>query len=121
MKNLFFLAVATIALTACNSEDINIDDESLAARITGTIEQGVVSRASETLWSVGDSIGVTMIDDRKVYINIRHTAESSEGTFTGSTMYFKNKREPVAFIAYYTLAGTEGTADSYTHHRAHET
>lgn len=105
MKKYILFAAAAITLAACNNED-NYVDEPVAAHISATIGKSTVSRASETSWAVGDEIGVTM-DDR--YINMKYTAESTDGMFSGTTMYFKNKREPVTLTAYYPFKGEEGT------------
>lgn len=106
MKKIFLLAAAVISLAACNNEDTYVD-EPVAAQISATIGKGDVSRASETSWAPGDKIGITM-DDR--YVNMQYTTTAGDGVFTGTTMYFRNKREPVTLKAYYPFAGTEGTA-----------
>ncbi|MDE7118795.1 MAG: fimbrillin family protein, partial [Bacteroidaceae bacterium] len=110
MKRYFLLAAATFALAACNNDDnYNNVDDPVAAHITATIGESAVTRASGTSWDAGDQIGITM-DDR--YVNMEYTTESTDGKFTGTTMYFKNKREPVTLIAYYPFAGEEGTAQT---------
>lgn len=105
MKKVFLIAAATIALAACSNDD-NYTDEPVAAHISATIGKSALSRASETSWAKDDKIGVTM-DDR--YTNMEYTTDGS-GKFTGTTMYFKNKKEPVTLTAYYPFTGTEGTA-----------
>lgn len=106
MKKYLLLAAATIALAACHNDD-NYIDEPVAAQITATIGQSSLSRASETSWGTDDAIGVTM-DDK--YVNLKYTTKNGDGNFTGTTMYFKNKREPVTLTAYYPFVGPEGTA-----------
>lgn len=106
MKKIFILAAATLALTACNNDNNDVD-EPVAAQITASIGQSAETRASETSWASNDTIGITMGDR---YTNMAYTTENGNGIFTGTTMYFKNKTEPVTLTAYYPFAGPEGTA-----------
>lgn len=106
MKKIYFIAVA-LALAACSNDDDNYVDEPVAVQISATIGQSAVSRASETSWSNGDRIGITMAN---LYANLEYTTESGDGKFIGTTMYFRNKRESVTFTAYYPFTGNEGTA-----------
>lgn len=109
MKKIFLLAASALALAACNNEDINnIPEERVAARISATICQSAATRAADTAWTIGDSIGVSMNDDRQRYVNFKYIAKSTDGRFTGDTLYFKNKREPVNLTAYYPYTGSEG-------------
>lgn len=105
MKKYIILAAAAIALAACNNDD-NYVDEPVAAQISATIDQSAVSRASETSWAEGDMIGITMIGR---YTNMKYTTEAGDGVFTGTTMYFKNKQEPVTITAYYPFRGPESS------------
>ncbi|MDE6287326.1 MAG: fimbrillin family protein [Muribaculaceae bacterium] len=105
MKKIIFLAAATLALAACNND--NIIDEPVAAKITATISNGNASRASGASWGAGDKIGITMGDK---YFNMCYTTPDDKGLFTGTAMYFTNHTEPVNFTAYYPFTGTEGTA-----------
>ena len=105
MKKIFLLAAAVMALAACNNADNDVDGP-VAAKVTATIGQSALTRASETLWANGDKIGITMGDR---YTNVPYTT-AGNGVFTGDTMYFKNKTEPVTLTAYYPFAGTKGTA-----------
>lgn len=106
MKKYILLAAVAIALAACNNDDNYIEDP-VAAHISATIGQSAVSRASETSWAPGDEIGITMGDR---YLNMRYKTESGNGIFSGTAMYFLNKREPVTITAYYPFDGTEGSA-----------
>lgn len=103
MKKIILLAAAAISLTACNTED-NYIDEPIAAQISATIGESALSRASNTTWGNGDNIGVTMSGR---YFNKKYTTAKGDGTFVGTTMYFKNKQEPVTISAYYPYTGTE--------------
>ncbi|MDE6647185.1 MAG: fimbrillin family protein, partial [Prevotella sp.] len=104
MKKIFLLAAAVMALAACNNADNDVDGP-VAAKVTATIGQSALTRASETLWANGDKIGITMGDR---YTNVPYTT-AGNGVFTGAAMYFKNKTEPVNFTAYYPYVGTEGS------------
>lgn len=106
MKKILYIAAATLALTACSNDD-NYIEEPIEAQILATIGGSAVSRASGTSWTAGDTIGITMADR---YANLKYTTVSGDGNFTGTVMYFKNKREPVNLTAYYPFTGTEGTA-----------
>lgn len=101
MKKYILLAAAAISLAACNNDD-NILDEPVAAQVSATIGESAVSRATDSNWTPGDAIGITM-DSR--YVNIKHVTQEGDGNFTAdNTLYFKNKREPVALTAYYPYA-----------------
>lgn len=106
MKKYILLAAAAISLAACNNDD-NILDEPVAAQISATIGESGVSRATDSKWTPGDAIGITMSSR---YVNIKHVTQDGDGNFTAdNTLYFKNKREPVDLAAYYPFRGTEGT------------
>lgn len=111
MKKYLLLAAAMMALAACNNDD-NYVDQPVAAQITATIGESVVSRASNDKWAEDDRIGITMIESNgeNRYVNMEYIIESTDGKFTGTTMYFKNKKDPVTLTAYYPFAGTEGTS-----------
>lgn len=104
MKKVFLFAAAAMALAACNNDNNDVD-EPVAAQITATIGKNALTRASETSWANGDTIGITMSGR---YTNMKYITESENGEFTGATMYFKNKTEPVTITAYYPYTGTEG-------------
>lgn len=106
MKKFILLAAAAIALTACNTEDNNIDDP-VAAQISAVIGDNSLSRATDVKWDNGDKIGVSMGDR---YLNILYTTENGDGAFKGSAIYFRNKQEPVTLSAYYPYSGTEDKA-----------
>lgn len=106
MNKYILLPALVLALTACSSEENDID-QPVAARVSATIECGVASRASEASWSQNDEIGVSMGGR---YLNIKYVTESGDGNFEGSSMFFRNKRESVDFTAYYPFLGTEGSA-----------
>lgn len=104
MKKYILFAAAAIALVACNNEE-NYIDEPVAAQISATIGESPLSRASDITWDEGDIIGIFM-DDR--YTNMEFVTEKGDGMFTGTTMYFKNKQEPVTITGYYPYTGIQG-------------
>lgn len=105
MKKYILIAAAAFSMAACNNDD-NIVDEPVAVQVSATIGQGAVSRASNSQWSEADAIGIAM---GSRYINMEYVTENGDGVFAGTTMYFRNKREPVTLTAYYPFAGPEGT------------
>lgn len=111
MKKILFLAVATFALVACNN-DGNYIDEPMAAQISATIGKSAVTRASETLWANGDTIGITMTGNNVSYVNMKYTT-GGDGIFTGNPMYFKNHVDPMNLTAYYPYKGDEGTLPAF--------
>lgn len=106
MKKYILLVAVAITLASCNSED-NYVEEPVAAQISATIGESTPTRAGDITWNKGDNIGVTMSGR---YTNIKYTTANGDGNFTGTTMYFKNKQEPVTLSAYYPYSGTEGQA-----------
>lgn len=104
MKKIYLLAAATLAIAACNNDD-NYDNQPVAAQITATIGESAVARASDNQWAKGDRIGISM---GTKYLNMEYTTDNGDGTFSGTTMYFPNKTEPVTLTAYYPYTGHEG-------------
>lgn len=103
MNKYILLAAVAISLIACDTED-NYIDEPVAAQISATIGESPLSRARDITWESGDSIGISMSGR---YINMKYVTENDDGTFAGTTMYFKNKQEPVTITAYYPYTGVE--------------
>lgn len=109
MKKYILLVVAAVSMIACNNED-NYIDEPVAAHISATIGENFLSRASNKTWAPGDNIGISMSGR---YTNMKYTTENGDGMFGGTTLYFKNKHEPVTMTAYYPYTGNEnGTPDA---------
>lgn len=107
MKKYILLAAVSFLLAACsNDDDTYTADAPVEARITATIGESAVSRASNTTWNSGDAIGITSGVGK--YVNMKYTT-TGNGEFTGNKIYFKNKSEPEDFIAYYPFTGAEGT------------
>lgn len=105
MKKTYIYAVAALALSACSNDTENYIDEPIAAHISATIGNNSGTRATDTSWANGDEIGVTMTGR---YSNLKYSTPDGNGKFTGATMYFLNKRDPVTISAYYPFAGEEG-------------
>ena len=106
MKKYILLATASLSLVACDNND-NLLDRPVEAKITASIDNTSVSRASEAEWNSGDKIGITMSDR---YINMEYETATGNGVFTGNTLYFLNKQNVETVTAYYPFTGTEGTA-----------
>lgn len=106
MKKYVIIAAAALALTACSSDDNLTDGEPVAAQIRATIGNRATSRAIDTEWAKDDAIGIYMGDAR--YINYKYVTAEADGVFSGTVMYFQNKREPVTLTAYYPFTGSEG-------------
>ena len=106
-KIILLLATAPFILAACNKEDNVYDESPLLAQFSATIGNSGPTRASGTSWESGDEIGISMSDR---YFNMKYVTLSGDGSFEGSPMYFKNKREPVTVTAYYPFAGDQGVA-----------
>lgn len=109
MKKIYILAVAMLALVACDNNDDNPITSQVVANITATIGESAQSRAVDTQWGNGDKIGITTIFQSKVgpFVNMEYTTESGDGVFTGNMIYIYN---PMSVTAYYPFRGTENTA-----------
>lgn len=104
MKKIILLSAAFLSLVGCTAEDNYIEESGIPAQISATIGNGLISRAHDNLWGEGDTIGITMIGQ---YSNLKYTTDNGDGKFAGTTMYFKNKVDPVTLTAYYPYAGNE--------------
>lgn len=104
MKKYILLAAAVISMASCNSED-NYIDEPVAAQVSASIGESDLTRATDISWDKGDLIGVSMSGR---YYNLKYLTVNGDGMFSGTTMYFKNKQEPVTITAYYPYSGTDG-------------
>lgn len=111
MKKIYLLAAATLALAACDSNDDNTLASPVAVQVSATIGESTLSRATDNLWSEGDSIGITATVGGVVgpFINVKYTTLDGNEKFTGNPLYFY---KPMTLNAYYPFSGTEGTAPS---------
>ena len=110
MKKLYILALASLVLASCDSNNDYPDTSSSgAAIITATIGNPVLSRAQGTSWDKEDSIGISSTVGEVVgpYTNLKYTTTNGDGIFTGKTQMFFYK--PMVLTAYYPYAGTEGS------------
>lgn len=115
MKKIFLFAAATLALTACSSNDdpeIN-GGKPIAARVTANIDVPV-SRAYDQTWENGDAIGISTTSTGKTQYANMHYTTSGNGNFThvggdASGIFFQNTDE-VTFSAYYPFKGEENKA-----------
>lgn len=108
MKKIILLAITTIALTSC-SNDEKFVEEPVAAKITATIGENTVSRASDQKWDPNDEIGIssTVGDGNGPYINVKYITETGDGQFTGTDLFFY---KPMTLTAYYPYTGVETKA-----------
>jgi hypothetical protein len=111
-SSVYIVLGCTLLLTACNNDELNpTNNGPIAAQITANIENSATSRAAGTAWETGDGIGITTSNNgTKNYTNIKYTAGSTTGNFTGAPIYFQDSQTTVTFTAYYPFNGTEGTA-----------
>lgn len=111
MKKIYILASVVLALTACDSNDDNLEPSSLETSISASIGQSLPTRASDSEWASGDRIGITTsVNGTMKHINVKYTTDgekSLDGSvkFTGAPIYFY---KPMVTTAYYPFYGTEG-------------
>lgn len=107
MKKIFFLAAASLILTACEKNDDNPIPSDVPVKITATIGGDYVTRAKDNAWSAGDRIGITATTGPAVgrFVNMEYS--NGENGFTGTPIYFY---DPMTLSAYYPFDGTEGSA-----------
>lgn len=109
MKKIYILAAATFALASCDNSIDNPLTSNVVTRISASICETDGSRAVDTKWGAGDTIGITTTFQSKVgpSINIKYTTLEGDGTFIGNKIYIYN---PMSLTAYYPFRGAEGTA-----------
>ncbi len=114
-----FVALVAAAATlfgGCEKESDNtVDNTPVAARITSTIDD-MATRAANTVWAAGDTIGISGTSGEKPYVNVKYVTTAGSGAFTvvnnpgeDNAIYFQNK-DDVTFTAYYPYDGENGTA-----------
>lgn len=107
MKKIFIIAAAALALAACDNNEDNPVPSPVAAKVTATIGENVISRAVDQSWAVGDQIGISSTVGTTVgpYINVEYTAKDVDGNFEGTPLFFY---KPMTLTAYYPFVGEEG-------------
>ena len=112
MKTRFFtLAALALALAACNNDNENLNDDSVAAVINAEISDAVSTRASGTAWAERDEIGIS--ESRFGYTNVPYRWESGKFTPTGTIIFFQDD-DPTTFSAYYPYDADGGTLTATT-------
>lgn len=109
MKKIFFLAAASLILTACDKNDDNPISSDTAVKISATIGGDYTTRAKDNQWSAGDKIGITATSGHAVgrFVNMKYEKSDAGNGFTGNPIYFYN---PMTLSAYYPFYGEEGKA-----------
>ncbi len=107
----FTLAALALALAACNNDDENLNDDSVAAVINAEISDAVSTRASGTAWAERDEIGIS--ESRFGYTNVPYRWESGKFTPTGTIIFFQDD-DPTTFSAYYPYDADGGTLTATT-------
>lgn len=105
MKTRFF-AFAALALTlaACNNDNENLNDGSVAAKFIADITPATRVNSEGTDWTDGDRIGVTGAG----FTNVPYKREKGKFVTDGTTIYF-NDTETHTFNAYYPYQSDGGT------------
>ena len=105
MKTRFF-AFAALALTlaACNNDNENLNDGSVAAKFIADITPATRVNSEGTDWTDGDRIGVTGAG----FTNVPYKRENGKFVTDGTTIYF-NDTETHTFHAYYPYQAEGGT------------
>lgn len=125
MKKYIFLAIATVALSACNKEgEYQAESQQAAVRFTAAIASETTSRASDARWTAGDMVGVRMTDASgntiTGYDNMPYTVNAARDlTPTGTDMYYPLDGSNVGFSAYYPYQ--QGITDTYAVNIADQT
>lgn len=105
MKTRFF-AFAALALTlaACNNDNENLNDGSVAAQFIADITPATRVNSEGTDWTEGDRIGVTGAG----FTNVPYKRENGKFVTDGTTIYFDDT-ETHTFHAYYPYQAEGGT------------
>lgn len=109
MKKILFFAAVALTFAACDDTQDNPPVSQVAAKIYATIGESTVTRATDSSWTKGDSIGISSIVGglNTPYINVKYTTEDGDGNFTGRQIYFY---KPMTLTAYYPFTGVQGKA-----------
>jgi len=106
-----YVLVCAVLFISCKKELSNsLQPQSKEISFISSISGELTTKAIGTSWTVGDQIGVYMLQNNKPLepasilenINNRKFTHSSNGSFTTSqAAYFPIDKQPVDFIAYY--------------------
>lgn len=105
-QNIFMIAMAALAMTACSSDEQTYDGP-VAARISAGVS-GSATKALNDVWEA-DEIGVTVVDApnsemEALYKNVKYVTEattSAAANFTSDApICFQDSEEEVTFSAY---------------------
>lgn len=110
-SRLIFTSLLALSLAACTNENepMTPADGEVAAQIVADINH-VATRASGTVWTENDRIGISTVAGTKTsYANIPYVWNGTEFGPEGTVIYFQSLDE-VTFNAYYPFTGTVGTS-----------
>ena len=101
---LFAFAALALTLAACNNDNENLNDGSVAAQFIADITPATRVNSEGTDWTEGDRIGVTGAG----FTNVLYKRENGKFVTDGTTIYF-NDTETHTFHAYYPYQAEGGT------------
>ena len=112
MKRHLFLAVAFIALTACNKTP-KTDPQPVDFSQFGIRVEPVITRVTETNFESGDQIGLSVVRATGDYAT--NVSMSYDGTaFSGDLKWYEEGAEGSTLKAYYPYIDTEGLPTRFT-------
>ena len=104
MTRFFAFAALALTLAACNNDNENLNDGSVAAKFIADITPATRVNSEGTDWTEGDRIGVTGAG----FTNVPYKREYGMFVPDGTTIYF-NDTETHTFHAYYPYQSDGGT------------
>lgn len=105
MKTRFFaFAALALSLAACNNDNENLNDGSVAAKFIADITPATRVNSEGTDWTEGDRIGVTGAG----FTNVPYKREYGKFVTDGTVIYFDDT-ETHTFHAYYPYQAEGGT------------
>lgn len=110
-SRLILTSLLALSLAACTNENEQMTpaDGEVAAQIVADINH-VATRASGTVWTENDRIGISTVPGTKTsYANIPYAWNGTKFESEGTVIYFQSPEE-VTFNAYYPFSGTVGTS-----------
>ena len=110
-SRLILTSLLALSLAACTdgNDPMTPADGEVAAQIVADINH-VATRASGTVWTENDRIGISTVPGTKTsYANIPYAWNGTKFESEGTVIYFQSPEE-VTFNAYYPFSGTVGTS-----------